>query len=104
MENNFDDARLIRMAKAYWYGATEVPYKDLSLEGFFRKEKLTNDERNRLLSFIEESKPIKQKSMVEMKRELLSLVGAKESNSYSNTIGRDELKVIYDYVKSIVKT
>lgn len=94
----FDDEKLQNLARYNMYvNGTIDDSQRSSVEKLIKKEKLDNSERNELLTFIESRKKIKPMSMKEMKNEILRMIGAEASSSYSNMPNADEIRAIYEW-------
>lgn len=101
----FDDLKLKTIARSFYYSGSNYDAEvDRLLD---KKEKLSDSERNKLLSFIDKNKTSKPKSMGDMKRELLAMAGYKADDSAygynSAPVSRRELEVIYNFVKEKIK-
>jgi hypothetical protein len=99
----FDDKRLVDLAKRYYYGHGKEPNSTVRT-CFNKTDALNNDERNELLKFIEENMFVRPISMSQMKREILGFIGYKKdwtnNGGYSygdNTVNRKELEAIYQW-------
>ena len=95
----FDDEKLQNLARYSLYaGAKDIdPDVASKVKSLVTKEKLDNSERNHLLTFIDSAKVIKPKSMTEMKNEILALIGAAPSSTYTNTMSRPDVEAIYNW-------
>lgn len=91
---HFDDSTLIRVSRLYYLTSTK---KDKALESILKKNKLNNDERNQLVSLIDNNKVNPILTISRMKKELFALIGYETQNYYS-TVARHELEAIYHYV------
>lgn len=97
---SFDDRKLINLARYNFY-SHKIDDRPEGIEELFTKEKLSNSESNQLLAFLETSRHHKPLSMSEMKRQILSIIGFENAkNSWQNTVSRDELEAIYNYIKA----
>jgi hypothetical protein len=94
----FDDKKLINLARYHYYNSKNPP---VALELFFEYEELSNADRNQLLAFIESNKGGVALSIRQMKKELLSMIGAdsEEFKGYQSTVNRAELETIYKFMK-----
>lgn len=91
---DFDDNTLIRVSRLYYLTSTK---KDKALESILKKDKLNNDERNQLVSLIDQTKNTNTTLTINrMKKELFQIIGYESNNSYG-TVNRHELEAIYLY-------
>lgn len=101
MSDTFDDRKLINLARFHFYSAKEVKESGPSVQKLFEKEKLTNEERNKILQFIEENRDVRPLGIAAMKREIFRLIGAPDvPNSYP-TVNRNEVEHIYNFIKGV---
>lgn len=100
--DKFNDQKLIDLARtSYVVRDDEKP--NLEIQDLLAKTKLSDSERNILVNFVYSSRYNKPKSMTEMKREILTIIGhAKPGDYYSsygqNTVNRAELEAIYQWI------
>lgn len=101
MSQQFDDSRLISLAKTFYYTKGNEPSK--VVREALTKEKLSNDERNALIEFIQANSFNRPMSMGEMKREILAYIGysdAPRNYSYNtSTVSSKEMTAIYHWFK-----
>lgn len=96
MADTFDDRKLQNIARYNFYSSKS---DDKAVEKLLSKDKLTNDERNTLLEFIEANRYTKPLSIKDMKEEIFALIGRPPvGNSYSTTVSRGELEHIYKHI------
>lgn len=100
---SFDDDRLRRLANRNWLESRKIDEKFSRVGSVINKETLLdNEERNLLLEFLEKSQPPRPLSMSTMKREILNKIGHSEDRpSWTNTVSRDELAAIYQFVTKL---
>src|SRR5271163_943234 len=94
----FDDEKLQNLARYNMYANGTVDHTERSnVERLVKKEKLDNSDRNELLTFIDNRKKLKPMSMKDMKNEILRMIGATVSTSYSNVMTAKETELIYQW-------
>lgn len=90
------DQRILSMAIHHF----SLSGTDKSIQPLLTKTKLTDAEREKLLTFIETSQRLKPLSMGDMKREILRFIGHPEDYNFkSNTTSSAEMASIYAYFK-----
>lgn len=102
MSETFNDQQLITLARSRFF-SVDPDYSDQSLKNLFSKKELDNKDRNRLLGFLAEHKYARPLSMREMKSEIFSILNYETTNSYTTTVSRTELEVIYNFIKGLKK-
>ena len=99
----FNDRNLINLAR-YNFQFLKTEIRPDNIEKLLHKEKLSNSERNSLVEFISNSKYSKPMSMSQMKRRVLEEIGyVKSINNYQNTVNREELEAIYNFIVKLKK-
>jgi hypothetical protein len=95
----FNDERLQNLARYHLHTSTNSePQTQDRVRKLVNKDKLENAERNELVEFIDNSKVSRPKSMRAMKDEILTMVGATPTGSYSNVPTSAEIKAIYEFM------
>lgn len=98
MNTQFDDAKLVKLAKRAYYSLKGEKFAHL--ESLLHKKTLTDGDRNKLLDLVDAGHAAKPTSIKEMKEDIFSLIGCKSPNPYGSTVSRSELEIIHKHLLS----
>lgn len=99
MSEIFDDKKLIQLAKFNYFSLPDHAYGS-HVSDLFVREKLTNEERNLLLEFLDDTRfnAARPMSIARMKREIFQKIGYTTTNEYDATVNRNDLEAIYTHI------
>lgn len=97
---SFDDRKLQNLVRFHFFATNS---EDEKIQSLMEKDgALTNDERNSLLTFLEQNRYQKPLSIRDMKNEIFAIIGNPPNggSSYSTVVNRSELEHIFNFIKS----
>ena len=101
MSDQFNDSTLIALARETYFAQPEMK-SDPRLEELFSKVKLTNIERNHLLTYTFRNRKT-QLSRGVMKKKIFALIGYTSNNEWQSTVSRPELEAILNWIMEKAK-
>lgn len=99
----FDDVKLVSIARTLYSLDSSEDKANTGLELIFKKKELKNEDRNRLLNFIDQQKYSKPMTIFRMKQEILDLCKYEGRRTSYGVVSREELEAIYSFVKEQTK-